>query len=338
MTAGYAYTEHDLHALTDNELALGAELRAVEWAEEHPGEPPPPLDRHIAGVRAVPARTKLHTVRAWSTDGSLVGHTGCSIDPEHDATPDLLDAVVYVHPDHRRRGVGRELVGRLVAYAHAEQRTRVAAWTTSRVPEGDDFAQALGARAVAQTNINHLPIAAVDRAQLERWVAEGPRRAPGYDLRAWDGPTPDEYLDAFADVYAVMNDAPLGDLEHNDATFTPARIREWELSTVAAGREAWTLVARAPDGTFVGLHTVSWAAWRPTVVDVADTGVRREHRGHALGKWLKGAMTLRIIDERPTVTKIVTGNDTGNAAMLGINTEMGYRLEKSSTTWELEID
>ena len=52
---------------------------------------------------------------------------------------------------------------------------------------------------------------------------------------------------------------------------------------------------------------------------------------------MKAAMTLRILDERPTVTEIVTGNDTGNAAMLGINTEMGYRLKKSATTWELSV-
>ena len=191
---------------------------------------------------------------------------------------------------------------------------------------------------MTHTNINHLPIDAVDHAQLEQWVAEGPRRAPGYEFLAWDGPAPDEYLDAFADLYGVMNDAPLGDLEINDETITPALIRNWEASSAALGNEPWTLVARAPDRTFAGLHTVSWAAWRPAVVSVQDTGVRREHRGHALGKWLKAVMTLRIMDERPMVTEIETGNADGNAAMLGINTEMGYRLKTSNTTWELRID
>jgi hypothetical protein len=53
---------------------------------------------------------------------------------------------------------------------------------------------------------------------------------------------------------------------------------------------------------------------------------------------MKAAMTLRILDERPTATEVLTGNDTDNAAMLGINTEMGYQLKKTSTTWELRID
>jgi GNAT superfamily N-acetyltransferase len=258
--------------------------------------------------------------------------------PEHDATPDLPPAGVYVHPDHRQCGVGRELVQRLVAYARSENRARITAWTTSRVAAGDEFATALGARAVAHMKINHLPIEAVDRAKLERWVVDGPRRAPGYDLLSWDGRTRDEHLEAFADVYAVMNDAPQGDLEINDAEFTPSRIRQWESSSAAFGVEAWTIVAGAPDGSFAGLHTVGWAPWRPSIVGIADTGVRREHRGHALGKWLKAAMTLRIMDERPTVTEIETENDDGNAAMLGINSELGYRLKSSYTNWELRID
>jgi hypothetical protein len=65
--------------------------------------------------------------------------------------------------------------------------------------------------------------------------------------------------------------------------------------------------------------------------------VRREHRRHALGKSLKAAMTLQIMDEQPTVSEIETGNDTGNAALLGIDTEMGYRPKASTTTWELRI-
>jgi GNAT superfamily N-acetyltransferase len=334
----YTFTEHDVHSLTDDELALGATLDSLHVGEMYPGEPVAPVERRIAGIRAIPTRTKLHELRAWSDAGDLVGLTACHIDPEHDETPDLLQADVYVHPAHRRRGVGRSLVGRLIVYARSEDRARVSTWTTSRIPAGDEFATSLGARAVLVTNINHLPITAVDRSRLEQWVDDGPARAPGYDLVGWDGPTPDEHLEAFADLYGVMNDAPLGDIEVNDAKFTPSRIREWESQTAAWGKEVWTLVARGPDGALVGLHNVGWTPWRPEVVAVSDTGVRREHRGHALGKWLKAVMTLRIMDERPTVTEIETGNADGNAAMVGINTEMGYRLKMSSTTWELRID
>lgn len=70
---------------------------------------------------------------------------------------------------------------------------------------------------------------------------------------------------------------------------------------------------------------------------VGSTGVRPEHRGHALGKWLKAAMTLRVLEERPHVTDIRTSNADSNEAMVGINCAMGYRPLLGTATWELLI-
>jgi hypothetical protein len=74
------------------------------------------------------------------------------------------------------------------------------------------------------------------------------------------------------------------------------------------------------------------------VLEVEDTGVHRDHRGRALDKWLKAWMTLRVLDERPTVTDTRTGNTDSNAAMLGINLASGYRPLLRTTTWELAVD
>ena len=181
-------------------------------------------------------------------------------------------------------------------------------------------------------------IATIDRAELERWVADGPVRAPGYQIVDWDGATPDEHVVAFADLYHVMNDAPLDDLETNDSTFTPEQLREWEAFVFARESQVWTLVAQASDGTLAGFHNVNWKPYRPATLNVEDTGVRPEHRGHALGKWLKAAMTLRILDERPSVVDIRTGNADSNDAMLGINRAMGYAPLMSTTTFELGVE
>jgi GNAT superfamily N-acetyltransferase len=78
-----------------------------------------------------------------------------------------------------------------------------------------------------------------------------------------------------------------------------------------------------------------WNPEEPETVYVGATGVDPEHRGHALGKWLKAVMTLRVMDERPQVTSIRTGNADSNDAMLGINKEMGYVPFISQTVWEI---
>jgi hypothetical protein len=174
---------------------------------------------------------------------------------------------------------------------------------------------------------------------MEKWVAEGPARAPDYELLSWDGAMPEAHLEAYVDLVLVMNDAPRDDFEVNDFTLTPKEWREQEEQFAAISGESWTLVARCKsDGALAGLHDVFWAPHEPDFVHVGNTGVRREHRGHALGKWLKAQMTLRILDERPDVEDIRTGNADSNEAMLGINKEMGYRPLLGATGWELMVD
>lgn len=48
-------------------------------------------------------------------------------------------------------------------------------------------------------------------------------------------------------------------------------------------------------------------------------------------------MSLRIMDDRPTVLDIRTGNADSNDAMMGINRAMGYVPLMATTTWELAV-
>jgi GNAT superfamily N-acetyltransferase len=187
--------------------------------------------------------------------------------------------------------------------------------------------------------MNHLPIAKVDIAKMRQWVADGPVRAEGYEIFGWDGDVPEEYVDDFLAAILVMNTAPRDDLEENDFTFSAEQLRESEKVANAAGTVAWQLIARRiSDGAWAGIHDVSWNPAEPDVVYVGATGVFPEHRGHALGKWLKAVMTLRIMEERPNVTHVRTGNADSNDAMLGINKEMGYEPFIASTTWEISTE
>jgi GNAT superfamily N-acetyltransferase len=146
-------------------------------------------------------------------------------------------------------------------------------------------------------------------------------------------------MEAYLDLVLVMNDAPRDDLEMNDFTLTEFEVRENEKQMEALKIEHWTLVARRKsDGAFAGFHDVSWLPFEPKFVHVGSTGVRPEHRGHALGKWLKAVMTLRVMNERPDVEEIRTGNADSNDAMLGINKQMGYRQKLGVTTWEVPTE
>jgi len=339
MHPDYRITVDDGRQLADAEIVEQARLFSVYESEVWPEDPPMPDEQALAAHRSLPARLRQTAIRAWAEDTTLAGTVNLHVDPEHDDDPDIYYCFIVVAPSHRRRGVASRLLAEVVKIARETGRSRLLAWIYAAVPAGDEFAAAIGGGAKFAGHLNHLPTAEVDRALMEKWVQEGPIRAPDYELIAWDGPAPDEYVEDFVDLALVMNDAPRDDLSINDETLTPALYRERQERSAALGHKSWTIVARrVSDGEMAGFHEMLWLPHAPKVMHVEATGVRRDHRGHALGKWLKAAMTLRILDERPGVTDIRTENADSNDAMLGINKEMGYRPMAAAMGWEVQID
>ncbi|MEO6205198.1 MAG: GNAT family N-acetyltransferase [Mycobacteriales bacterium] len=336
LPAGYVWSEPDWRTLTEAQLAEGLQLNNALTAEVLPDDPPGTLEDAVRNWKSIPQRMDRCLVRVHDDTGRLVASGGFGLDPDNDDNPDLLFVGINVLAGHRRRGLGSVLLRRLVQLAADRGRTRLVSASNDGVPDGKLFAVAVGAQAKQANHLNHLPVADVDRALLETWLAEGPGRAPGYALEGWDGACPEADLAGFIDAVLVLNTAPRDDLEMNDFTLTPELFREHEGQQEAIGMVSWTLVVRRlSDNSIAGMHDVFWHPSEPEFVWVGATGVRPEDRGHAIGKWLKAAMTLRVLDERPVVTSIRTGNADSNDAMLGINKAMGYRPLLGQTTWEI---
>ncbi len=338
-TPQYTYTLANPADFTEDELRAGHAFGTVVSFEAVPEDPPTPFEVVLAADRETPKRLRRYSVRARDESGELVASTGFGIDPEFDDNPDMIGVSVTVRADHRRKGVGTQLFAWAVALAKKENRTRLISSTNGRLPAGEPFAATIGFEKKQANHVNRLMLADVDWPLMQKWAAEGPSRADGYELFGWDDDVPDEHMDKFLEAILVMNTAPRDDLEMNDFTVTAAEVRESEAVGKAAGYHSWQLVARhIESGGWAGIHDLSWAEHEPDIMNVGSTGVRPEHRGHALGKWLKAAMMLRVRDERPHVTEIRTGNADSNDAMLGINKEMGYQPWISATTWELSTD
>lgn len=154
----------------------------------------------------------------------------------------------------------------------------------------------------------------------------------------FDGACPEDLVETLADLLGVMNDAPRGDLAVEDHQITVSEFRDQEKMTLARGEEPWWILVRHDTtGQLVGLTTVTWDAHRPATVNQGDTAVRPEHRGKTIGRWLKATMLRRILDERPEVVDVRTGNADSNAAMLAINTELGFRPYIGMTNWKINL-
>ena len=331
--------EVDVPSISDDEIgeinAFGNLLRA----DAYPEDPPYPDELARISWRAIPEFMVLREFVARTPERDIVASAGTrwfrAEDNQH-----VMRANISVRPDRRGRGLGKAML-RLVADAAEEAgKTLLMGGTNDRVPDGEAFARHIGAQDAFVAHTNRLVLADVDRDLVRKWIDDGPKRAPGYSLIAIDGRYPDDLVEEIVDLGAVMNTAPRGDLDLEDETWTVEQARQGEESFFAGGGERWYLAARHDEtGALVGWTEVSWNPKSPQkTVWQWGTGVRPEHRGHAIGKWLKAVMLERVLDERPDAIDIRTGNADSNAAMLGINKALGFYHYIAEIGWQIPVE
>ena len=300
-----------------------------------PDDPPTPFGELVDDLtHRYGSRRKRHWV--VRVDGRVAGAAELRMD--------LVDnlhlgwAQLVVHPEQRGRGAGTALMRALVDATEAEGRSVLAVFLR-RQPPVTAFLSGLGfAEKLVETQ-SRLVVADVDVDLLRRWVARAPERASGYVLRAWDDRTPPELLEAFAEAQHIMNSAPREDLDMDDETMTPDRLRDREEAFFDRGQRWWTVAAvERATGRVVGFTDLYFTRWRDDVAFQGNTGVDPAHRGRGIGRWIKAAMLLRLLDERPSVRRVDTYNAASNEAMLRINVEMGFRPLTAWSDWQAGVE
>ena len=98
------------------------------------------------------------------------------------------------------------------------------------------------------------------------------------------------------------------------------------------------MVSQEADGSLSGLTEIVHDSAMPYRAEQELTGVRDEHRGRGLGKWLKAEMMFFIRDELPEVRAINTGNADANAAMVSINERMGFKRYQRELCYRFELE
>ena len=337
--ATHAIEAIDVRTISVAEIADLHAFRSVLRTELRPEDPPVPLDLAIARLRNIPEHNEI---RLWvARDGdAIVADATAGWEPAAKENRHILDVSLSVLASHRQRGIAAELLGALVALADTEQRRLLIGWAEERVPAGRSFAERLGAKAGLEMRISRLMLDQIDRSLIERWVSEGPQRAPDYELVFIDGDLPEEIIEPAIRAFDVMNTAPRENLEVEDWKVTPEHIRAWEKARAASGGQLWTLFVRhRSSGELVGFTEIGWNPKVPGIIEQMGTAVDPAHRGHALGKWMKGEMLRRLLAEGPIdAREIRTGNAQSNDAMLGINVELGFTPWQRGVAWQLEVE
>lgn len=233
-----------------------------------------------------------------------------------------------VHPDARRRGLGRALVDAAVGLAGAEGRTRIysSAWRGSDgVPALRALgfsADGLGVNAVRRVDVHGAP-----HGQWDRLYDEASARASDYELVHLVGPTPAELLPDLVTLHAAINDAPLEDPASEPDHWDTERVRAYDRAMAERRQTVYRVLARhRTTGDWAGLSMLCVDEFDPTIAHQEDTSVVRAHRGHRLGLLMKAGMLRWVAHERPEVAATDTWNDVTNHHMIAVNERLGASL------------
>jgi mycothiol synthase len=311
------------------------QLRGELHEEATPDDPRRPLADEIASARHRPAPEDGVVLVARDGAGAVAGLATCSWE-QLAGWDHVLQVEIEIPPGQRRQGLGRALLERSAGVAERRGLRLVTGRTRRTVPSGAAFCRQFGAEQAMISEENRLDLRAIDRGLVDRWLADGPSRAPGYELHFVAGRTPAELAQRVARVVNVMNTAPRENLDVSDTLVTPELLAQYEDARAAAGYQHWAYYA-APErsGRFAGLTEIWISPGLRDRVFVGDTAVDPADRGLGLGKWLKAAMTRRILTELPDVRWVITWNAGSNDAMLAINRQLGFRTAEVVTTWQV---
>ena len=331
-------TEHSARNLAHEVVAEIYPLLRRLATEDDPEARPITLETEIRRRRAMPPHVDGLTVVARNPAGSVDGILDCTWYTV--AGLDHVTVRIRVFPDARRRGLGSALLARASDAADAQGRRLLWGWTRATSPGGEAFCRRLGADVAQVIRESRLDLEQVDRDLIERWVREGPSRACGYSLLFVEGPTPDDLMDDALHLAQVLIDtAPRDNLSYGDRRVTAEELRSEEEASLQMGVIQWVLYAHEnATGRLVGRTDLLLGADDPERLEVGTTVVDPDHRGRALGKWLKATMVERALDILPDARRIVTYNAASNDAMLGINQALGFRPAPPIIRWQVPVD
>jgi len=330
----FVIDEFDPTTAPDDEFRARWELVVALDQENEPESPVTPFDKHRQSMTDKPSFQRPRHWTAWD-EGRTKALGYAVLELEYtDTNRHLAWMSVGVAPEARRQGIGAALLGLVAEAGQLDGRTILGGGTIEG-SAGDTFCEAFGFERKATARKSRLPVADIDRAMLEGWVERAAERAADYELVTIDDRVPDDVLEPFVQLWHVTNTAPRDDLDMEDELPTPEQFQEREDKALANGDRVWRVVARHREtGALAGFSELFFAPYAEDVTWQGWTAVHPSHRDRGLGRWVKAANALRLLDELPAIRFVDTWNAFSNAPMLAINIEMGFELLRGYNEWQ----
>jgi mycothiol synthase len=256
--------------------------------------------------------------------------------PSYPGNEKIMRNLLYVLKDYRNQCIGLELLK--LATKYSEEHGKSLMMTGTSQEDGRRALKKLGAKEALTMKESRANLNDIEWKMVEAWEKEGPKRSPDCKLEFFTK-IPDEILEDYCKVYTeVANQAPLEELDLGDMVYTPEFWRKQEQKAEDTGIIWLTAIVRDKNGVIAGLTDVYFDPSHTPFIYTGFTGVQENFRGSGKGKWLKGAMFLRIREQYPDIKIVTTSNATTNAPMLAINERLGFKIHKEHYSCQVETE
>ncbi|HZB23367.1 MAG TPA: GNAT family N-acetyltransferase [Gaiellaceae bacterium] len=246
-------------------------------------------------------------------DGAIVGYGEAEFDWTAERT-DVGQVWALVDPSRRARGLGSELLRVATEHVTARGATELRSWSFA---EGDAFLERRGFSRAREERLSALDPRTIDTSAVDEL-------APGVRVASL-GELDDRRRDVYELFAEALEDMPA---DHPERRFS---FEEFEAETLGDPDLSHAGSAVVLDGdrpvalSFVGVDGVRGVAEQHL------TGTARSHRRRGLARVAKLAVIRWCAGAG--VTRLMTGNDSQNAAMLALNDALGFRPFATETEW-----
>jgi mycothiol synthase len=274
-------------------------------------------------------------------DGQMLSWFGCGTTkpgaPGYEKNRHLMSASWAVAREFRRRGVGSLWLPIVLELMDRHGCTLLTLGSDEE--SGHAFLKSIGAQPKMADRESRLQLAEVDWGQVGRWIADGASRNPDTALELYDEHIPEAMWEDYAKQFSrLLNTIPVDDLEIGEVVITAEVMAEWYERLDRAGEFMHGVLTRERDGSMSAITNMKWSPHTPELLDQQFTGVDPKARGRGLGKWIKAAMLDHMRKLHPEARYVSTWNAFSNAAMLGINNALGFKLYRAGLQYQISRD
>lgn len=259
-----------------------------------------------------------------------------------EANTDMAFTHVWTRPQARGRGVGRALYAALLADL-PPQRTRILSYVvadpadgplaSSQAP-GPRFARTLGLRVGELCHVRRHPwptsAELLDSLDPAASGPDGTARVGPYTIEVYVNGVASELQEDVARLHGMVEaEVEAGDIDYEPEPFTAADYRAGIARAVATGTRRVEAVAVWVDPAgrrrAVGVSGYAVPPQPDANIEVLETLVERDHRGHRLGWAVKCAVERQLLAMELPHPAVSTCTADENAYMLAINDALGFR-------------